>query len=91
MIDAITRSPGLGPRMCVVDGTWERGFTALVAQANANENLDWAVSVDSTIVQAHQHAAEVRKRGHVRRADDHAIDRSRGELTTRIHLTTDGR
>jgi transposase len=55
-------------RMWAVDGTWERVFTALVAQADANADLEWAVSVDSTIVRAHQHAAGARKRGAVRRA-----------------------
>ncbi|KOT92556.1 transposase [Streptomyces sp. NRRL F-4711] len=50
-------------RMWAVDGTWERVFTTLVAQADADEDLNWAVSVDSTIVRAHQHAAGARKRG----------------------------
>ncbi|MFB7335994.1 transposase [Streptomyces adustus] len=36
-------------RMWAIDGTWERVFTALMAQADADEDLDWAVSVDSTI------------------------------------------
>ncbi|WP_413810848.1 hypothetical protein [Streptomyces sp. OE57] len=36
--------------MWAIDGTWERVFTALMAQADADENLNWAVSVDSTIV-----------------------------------------
>ncbi|EFE72161.1 conserved hypothetical protein [Streptomyces viridosporus ATCC 14672] len=49
--------------MWAVDGTWERVFTALVAQADADEDLSWAVSVDSTIVRAHQHAAGARKKG----------------------------
>ncbi|MFC9810274.1 transposase [Streptomyces griseoaurantiacus] len=48
-------------RMWAVDGTWERVFTALVAQADADEDLDRAVSVDSTIVRAHQHTAGARK------------------------------
>ncbi|GAT85177.1 transposase [Streptomyces sp. F-3] len=50
-------------RMWAVDGTWERVFTALVAQADADEDLSWAVSVDSTIVRAHQHAAGAREKG----------------------------
>ncbi|MGW1320616.1 hypothetical protein [Streptomyces sp. NPDC002426] len=50
-------------RMWAVDGTWERVFTALVAQADADDELNWAVSVDPTIVRAHQHAAGARKRG----------------------------
>ncbi len=49
-------------RMWAVDGTWERLFTALVAQADADDDLNWAVSVDSTIVRAH-HAAGARKKG----------------------------
>ncbi|GGU87436.1 hypothetical protein GCM10010211_62140 [Streptomyces albospinus] len=50
-------------RMWAVDGTWERVFTALMAQADGDEDLNWAVSVDSTIVRAHQHAAGARKKG----------------------------
>ncbi|WP_373300993.1 transposase [Streptomyces violascens] len=50
-------------RMWAVDGTWERVFTTLVAEGDAEEDSDWAVSVDSTIVRAHQHAAGARKRG----------------------------
>ncbi|WP_306433557.1 IS5 family transposase, partial [Streptomyces canarius] len=50
-------------RMWAVDGTWERVFTALVAQADADEDVSWAVSVDSTIVHAHQHAAGARTKG----------------------------
>ncbi len=50
-------------RMWAIDGTWERVFTALIAQADAEEDLSWAVSVDSTVVRAHQHAAGARKKG----------------------------
>ncbi|MFG2205602.1 IS5 family transposase [Streptomyces sp. NPDC048638] len=79
-------------RMWAVDGTWERVFTALVALADADEVLNWAVSVDSTIVRAHQHAAGARKKGApADEPDDHAIGRSRGGLTTKIHLAADGR
>ncbi|WP_412074640.1 IS5 family transposase [Streptomyces xanthophaeus] len=73
-----------------VDGTWERVFTALVAQADADDDLNWAVSVDSTIVRAHQHAAGARKKGApAGEPADHAIGRSRGGLTTKIHLASD--
>ncbi|WP_424864378.1 IS5 family transposase [Streptomyces sp. SAI-163] len=78
-------------RMWAVDGTWERVFTALVAQADTDEDVNWAVSVDSTIVRAHQHAAGARKKGPRPASRDHAIGRSRGGLTTRIHLAADGR
>ncbi|GAB3478541.1 hypothetical protein GCM10027521_12570 [Amycolatopsis cihanbeyliensis] len=46
-----------------VDGTWERGFTALIDRADADRNVSGAVSVDSRIVRAHQHAAGAHKRG----------------------------
>ncbi|WP_436849557.1 IS5 family transposase [Streptomyces avermitilis] len=78
-------------RMWAIDGTWERVFSALVAQADADEDLKWAVSVDSTIVRAHQHAAGARKKGPRPASRDHAIGRSRGGLTTKIHLASDGR
>ncbi|WP_411977398.1 IS5 family transposase [Streptomyces decoyicus] len=79
-------------RMWALDGTWERVFTALMAQADADEDLTWAVSVDSTIVRAHQHAAGARKKGApAGEPADHAIGRSRGGLSTKIHLAADAR
>ncbi len=45
------------------DGTWEKVFTALLAQADAEGDLDWVVAVDSTIVRANQHAAGARQKG----------------------------
>ncbi|MFI7008834.1 transposase [Streptomyces sp. NPDC050145] len=41
-------------RMWAIDGTWERVFTVLMAQTDADEDLNWTVSVDSTIVRARQ-------------------------------------
>ncbi|WP_420823936.1 IS5 family transposase [Streptomyces roseifaciens] len=78
-------------RNWAIDGTWERVFTALLAQADAEGNLDWVIAVDSTIVRAHQHAAGARKRGPRQRVGRHALGRSRGRLTTKIHMATDGR
>jgi transposase len=40
-----------------VDGTWDRLLTRLLADADAAGDIDWTVSVDSTINRAHQHAA----------------------------------
>lgn len=51
------------PANWALDGTWERVFTALLTQADADEDLSWVVPVDSTVVRAHQHAAGARKRG----------------------------
>ncbi len=50
-------------RKWAADGTWEKVFTALLAQADAEGDLDWIVAVDSTIVRAHQHAAGARQKG----------------------------
>ncbi|MFD0153699.1 transposase [Streptomyces sp. NPDC055721] len=50
-------------RMWSADGTRERVLTALVAQADADDALNWVVLVDSTIVRAHQHAAGARRKG----------------------------
>lgn len=77
-------------RMRSADGTWGRGFTALLAQADANEEPTWAVSVDSTIVRAQQHAAGARKRGSRLASVTATIGRSRGGLTTKVHLAADG-
>lgn len=75
--------------MCAVDGASERVFTTLITQADAEEDL-WVVSVGSTVVRGHQHAAGARKKGApAREPADHAIGRSRGGLTTKIHLASD--
>ncbi|MFF3689634.1 IS5 family transposase [Streptomyces sp. NPDC002187] len=50
-------------RKWAADGTWERLLTALLAQADTEGDLDWVVSVDSTIVRSHQHAARARQKG----------------------------
>ena len=39
------------------DGTWDRVLTALQAQADARDEIDWRLSVDSTIARVHQHGA----------------------------------
>ena len=45
------------------DGTWQHILTQLHAQADAKGLITWQVSVDSTVVRAHQHAAGARKVG----------------------------
>ncbi|WP_329059342.1 hypothetical protein OG511_42225 [Streptomyces sp. NBC_01453] len=44
-----------------LDGMWERTFTALIVQADAGEDLAWALPTDSTSVRAHQHTAVTRE------------------------------
>lgn len=44
-------------------GVWQAILTALQARADADGLIVWDVSVDSTVMRAHQHAAGARKRG----------------------------
>ncbi|MGW0495179.1 IS5 family transposase [Streptomyces sp. NPDC003007] len=74
-------------RRWAADGTFERMLRAAQAKADAAGDIEWLVSVDSTVVRAHQHAAGARKGG----LRDPALGRSRGGLTSKIHLACDGR
>ncbi|MER7108333.1 IS5 family transposase [Streptomyces sp. NPDC000229] len=82
------------------DGTWARLLEHVRVCDDAVDRVEWTVSVDSTINRAHQHAAGARKK---READGdelegpghpqarQALGRSRGGLTTKVHLAVDGR
>lgn len=70
-------------RRWALDGTFDRMLRAAQAKADAAGGVDWLVSVDSTAVRAHQHAAGARKGG------SPALGRSRGRLTSKIHLACD--
>ncbi|MEU2485563.1 IS5 family transposase [Streptomyces sp. NPDC012617] len=72
-------------RRWAADGTFDRMLRAAQAKADAAGDIEWLVSVDSTVVRAHQHAAGARKGGR-----DPALGRSRGGLTSKIHLACDG-
>ena len=76
-------------------GVWQQIVTELQARADAAGLITWDVSVDSTIARAHQHAAGARRDsdrqveppgGVEQEPADHALGRSRGGLTTKIHL-----
>ncbi|MFF3175693.1 IS5 family transposase [Streptomyces sp. NPDC057900] len=82
------------------DGTWGRILCAVQADVDLVGRLDWSmVSVDSTSCRAHQHAAGARKkaprvpkkrstpRNH---RPDEGLGRSRGGLTCKIHLASEG-
>jgi Transposase and inactivated derivatives len=71
-------------RRWALDGTFERMLRAAQARADAAGDIDWLVSVDSTIVRAHQHAG-----GSKRGLRSPALGRSRGGLTSKIHLACD--
>ncbi len=44
------------------DGTWERLLSRAQTKSDAVGEVEWEVSVDSTVVRAHQHAAGARGR-----------------------------
>ncbi|MEU9709561.1 IS5 family transposase [Streptomyces sp. NPDC059164] len=82
------------------DGTWDRLLQAVQADADLAGRVDWGmVGVDSASCRAHQHAAGARKAGpripkkrttprHHR--PDEGLGRSRGGLTSKIHLAGEG-
>ncbi|THA99006.1 IS5 family transposase [Streptomyces sp. LRa12] len=82
------------------DGTWGRILQVVQAEADAEDRIDWSmVGVDSTSCRAHQHAAGARrkaprtpkKRSTPRQhRPDEGLGRSRGGLTSKIHLASDG-
>ncbi|WP_420708712.1 IS5 family transposase [Streptomyces sp. NRRL S-1813] len=77
-----------------MDGMFTRALQHIQAEADAAGDIDWLVQIDSTIVRAHQHAATTGRKGGSVGPDetgDHALGRSRGGLTTKIHLACDGR
>ena len=85
-------------RRWTADGTWDRILAhAQTGQADAGK-IEWVFSIDSSVVRAHQHAAGARRprSGCAGWIEDpaqpgEALGRSRGGLSTKIHLATDGR
>jgi transposase len=43
------------------DGTWDHVLAALLADADSAGLIEWAVSIDSSIIRAHQHAATLKR------------------------------
>ncbi|WP_435246920.1 IS5 family transposase, partial [Streptomyces sp. NRRL F-5630] len=82
------------------DGTWDRILQVVLADADLAGRIDWSmVGVDSTSCRAHQHAAGARKarpqipkKGTTPRhhRPDEGLGRSRGGLTSKIHLAGEG-
>ncbi|MEU7900892.1 IS5 family transposase [Nonomuraea sp. NPDC049152] len=74
-------------------GVWAGIITKLQARADAVGRISWEISVDSTTARAHQHAAGARSAPQKEPAGGvttepavHALGRSRGGFTTKIHL-----
>uniref|UniRef100_UPI003570EFEB IS5 family transposase n=1 Tax=Nonomuraea cavernae TaxID=2045107 RepID=UPI003570EFEB len=79
------------------DGTWARLLEEMQVKDDSIGTVELTVSIDSTIARAHQHAAGARKRGTTTGRSTkesqrrQALGRSRGGLTTKLHLITEGR
>ncbi len=71
-------------------GVWLLIVKLLQVIADAGGRFGWQVSVDSTIVSAHPHAAGARREGG-RQVEplDHGLGRSRRGWTTKLHLACD--
>jgi transposase len=68
-------------------GIWDRIYTAVQAQADADGALDWELHhVDATVIRAHQHAAGA-KQGN---PQTEALGRSQGGFSTKVHLRAEG-
>ncbi|MEU5009896.1 IS5 family transposase [Streptomyces sp. NPDC021749] len=82
------------------DGTWAELLEHVQVRDDSVGRVEWTVAVDSTVNRAHQHAAGARKKGQANgdELEDpdtsqarQALGRSRGGLTTKVHLAVDGR
>jgi transposase len=60
------------------DGTWQRIFDEVIVKDDSVGDVEWIISVDSSVVRAHQHAAGAPKRGispsKAKRSGDRAVD-----------------
>jgi len=77
-------------RRWALDGTFARMLAGVHADAHAAGDIDWLVSVDSTIVRAHQHAAGDGKRSGKGRAETPASRTpTRGQRRNRLTPSDD--
>lgn len=75
------------------NGTWDRILKTLQTKLDAHGAIDWEQwSLDGTIVRAHRVAAGAEKQGPDGAAEpsNHALGRSVGGFSTKVHLLSDG-
>ncbi|MDH6465627.1 transposase [Micromonospora sp. A200] len=78
-------------RSWALDGTFARMLAGVHAEADVAGDVDWLASVDSTRSCGRTSMPLAQKgRQETDEAQDHALGRSRGGLTTKIHLACDG-
>jgi transposase len=77
---------------------FDRLLAEVQRQADARGELDWLVHfIDGSVVRAHQHAADARHapavqdlQGRIAHTQDEALGRSRGGLSSKLHLRVEG-
>ena len=77
-------------------GPWDKILAEVIVRDDAVGEVEWVISVDSSVVRAQQHAAGARKRGRTATVNALAVEgegrgRSHGGLGTKIHLAVDRR
>jgi hypothetical protein len=50
-------------RRYALDGVFTQALQQIQAHADAADDIDWLVQIDSTVVRAHQHAAATGRKG----------------------------
>ena len=50
-------------RLWTADGTWQKILDEVIVKDDSVGDVEWIISVDSSVVRAHQHAAGARKKG----------------------------
>jgi transposase len=72
------------------EGLWDRVLAEVQGERQRRGKIDWRLfAIDSTIVRAHKAAAGAERARPMNEPADHAIGRSRGGLSTKIHLVCD--
>lgn len=73
------------------NGIWDRILLHLQAKKINNDEIDWDLfCMDGTVVRAHQSAAGAPNDSRPEEPQDHALGRSKGGVSTKIHLVCDG-
>lgn len=84
-------------RLWTADCAWDKILAEVIVRDDAVREVEWVISVDSSVVRAHQHAAGAREKGGCTATVDalavegEGLGRSRGGLSTKIHLAVDRR
>jgi transposase len=78
-------------RLWSQSGFWDRILEKLQARRNAQGGIDWDLfCIDGSMVRAHKAAAGAAKKGGpAEEPQDHALGRSRGGFSTKLHLVCD--